>query len=224
MTETRQITGLISKISAEAGALAPEKSGGVPFPFRGIDSTINHLSPHLEANGVIVIPTVIDRVTTMREIGSKALTQTDLLAEFKFIAPDGSYETARTIGLAQDYADRSAAQAQSVAYRVALLQVFHLPTQQTEPEVAGEQTAAETERLTEGEAKKTGTAKVVDTVASIRATILNTIISDPNNSFDGPKVNAFATELTGKPSDKWTVADLNKILTGLRKEVAKEQK
>jgi hypothetical protein len=129
---------LISKISAEAGALAPVASGGVPFPFRGIDGTINHLSPHLQANGVITIPEVLDRVTTPRESGSRVITQTDVLTKFTFIAPDGSSVSAVTAGLAQDFADRSAAQAQSVAYRIALLQVFTLPTQSPEPEQTGQ--------------------------------------------------------------------------------------
>lgn len=129
---------LISKISKEAGALAPVASGGVPFPFRGIDSTINHLSPHLQEHGVITIPRVIERTTTPRESGSRVVTQTDILIEFTFVAPDGSSISAVTAGLAQDFADRSAAQAQSVAYRIALLQVFTLPTQSPEPEQTGQ--------------------------------------------------------------------------------------
>lgn len=132
------IYSLISKISAEAGALAPVASGGVPFPFRGIDSTINHLSPHLQSNGVITIPEVLDRVTTPRESGNRVITQTDVVTRFTFIAPDGSSVSATTAGLAQDFADRSAAQAQSVAYRIALLQVFSLPTQSPEPEQTGQ--------------------------------------------------------------------------------------
>ena len=51
---------IISKVSEEAGALAPESKGGVPFAFRGIDGTVAHLSPVLRKYGVVVVPTVIE--------------------------------------------------------------------------------------------------------------------------------------------------------------------
>lgn len=140
--EKLNIWQILNRISEEAGALQAEKSGGVPFAFRGIDATINHLSPKLKEYGVVVVPTVKDRVTTQREVGTKTITQSDLLVDYTFYAPDGTHVVATTTGLAQDFADRSAAQAQSVAYRVALLQVFKLPTTDKEPEVVGEEVQA----------------------------------------------------------------------------------
>lgn len=134
---------LISKISTEAGALAPENKGGVPFAFRGVDQVVSHLSPLLRRYGVVVIPEVISNEVTSRELSAaKAITQSSITTKFTFYAPDGSSVSATTIGLAQDYADRSAAQAQSVAFRIALLQVFTLPTTDKEPEQNGEETQA----------------------------------------------------------------------------------
>lgn len=132
---------IISKIGEEAGALAPEKTGGVPFAFRGVDGTVAHLVPHLRKYGVITVPEVIDQRVTQREVGNnKTITQTEVLTRFHFYAPDGTSVTATTAGLAQDYSDRSTSQAQSVAFRIALLQTFTLPTHDKEPEVAGEET------------------------------------------------------------------------------------
>ena len=65
------------------------------------------------------------------------MTTSEILTKFTFYAPDGSNLSATTAGLANDYADRSAAQAQSVAFRVALLQTFALPTHSLEPEQTG---------------------------------------------------------------------------------------
>lgn len=133
------IVQLISLISKEAGALAPEAKGGVPFPFRGIDGTINHLSPYLQKYGVVVVPRVIKAVTTPNAVGNRTVKTTEVETEFTFYAPDMQTSvTATTAGLADDFADRSAAQAQSVAYRIALLQTFTLPTQSPEPEQTGE--------------------------------------------------------------------------------------
>lgn len=147
------IIQLIAKISTEAGALAKTDSGGVPFSFRGVDAVVNHLSPILRKYGVVVIPTVRANNVTARALvnaqgnpNGKALTQSDIITDFTFYAPDMTSVTATVAGLAQDHADRSAAQAQSVAFRVALLQVFALPTDSPEPEEAGEKAQAEIER------------------------------------------------------------------------------
>lgn len=132
---------IIAAVGSEAGALAPESKGGVPFAFRGVDGTVAHLVPHLRKYGVITVPEVLEQKVTTRELSAgKAITQTEVLTKFHFYAPDGSSVSATTAGLAQDYADRSTAQAQSVAFRVALLQTFTLPTHDKEPEQAGEET------------------------------------------------------------------------------------
>jgi len=151
-----QIINLINKISNEAGALEKESTGGVPFPFRGIDGTINHLTPHLNKHGVVVIPEVLDSELTTRLIpGSNAnapqreIKTSKVKTAFHFYAPDGSEVVATTTGIADDFADRSEAQAQSVAFRVALLQTFHLPTQTIEPEEHGERVQAELANPTE---------------------------------------------------------------------------
>lgn len=128
---------IIDRISNEAGALAPEAKGGVPFAFRGIDSTVAHLSPFLRKYGVIVVPTVTQKVVSSAPSGNKVVTTTDLTVSFEFFAPDGTSIIATTGGLANDYADRSTAQAHSVAFRVALLETFFLPTHSPEPEQTG---------------------------------------------------------------------------------------
>jgi len=134
----------IDAIRKEAGALAKNDGGteGVKFKFRGIDSTINHLSSHLESAGVLVFPVDVEKEVTTRELGGgKAITQTDLAVTYRFVdIDDGSDFLVRVPGLAQDYSDRSSAQAMSVAFRIALLQTFFLPTDDKEPEVAGEET------------------------------------------------------------------------------------
>lgn len=136
-SEGLNIFQILDRISSEAGALAPEARGGVPFAFRGIDGTVAHLSPLLRKYGVIVVPSVTQKNVTSAPSGGKVVTTTDLTTEFTFYAPDGTHVVATTAGLANDYADRSTAQAQSVAFRVALLQTFALPTHSPEPEQTG---------------------------------------------------------------------------------------
>lgn len=128
----------INAISQEAGALAPEAKGGVPFAFRGIDGTVAHLTPFMHKYGVFNTSKVLSHIVTEREVGNRVVKTTQVEVEFEFFAPDGSSITCVAPGLADDFADRSSAQAMSVAYRIALLQLFHLPTHSKEPEETGQ--------------------------------------------------------------------------------------
>ena len=138
-TEGPQILTLITEVKKKAGALAATQSSGVPFPFRGIDGTVNHLAQHVEEAGIVIVPSVREHEVTERSPDGKRVVKTSkVVTDFTFYAPDGSSIVATTTGLADDFADRSAAQAQSVAFRVALLQTFFLPTQTLEPEQTGQ--------------------------------------------------------------------------------------
>mgnify|MGYP002777358680 CR=1 FL=1 len=219
------IYSIISTIAEEAGALAKSQSGGVPFAFRGIDAVINHLAPHLDKHGVFSTSRIVDKVTSARELynaqgqpNGKAVTQTDVTVEYTFHAPDGSSVSTQVVGLAQDYADRSAAQAMSVAYRIALLQLFHLPTTDKEPEQAGEETQAYIDRQSAPRAG--GVAKAAGpSIDALRAEI-SALIADESNSIDGAMVNTLLSEKTGKDHTKWTAADLQWALGELRTKVA----
>jgi hypothetical protein len=161
------IIPLIARIAKEAGALAPVKTGGVPFPFRGVDGTVNHLSPFLQKYGVVVAPKVLSHNVSARELDKgRALTQSEVVVQFTFYAPDGTSLEVVAAGLAQDYADRSTAQAQSVAFRIALLQTFTLPTMSPEPEQAGEDNA---KYIAEGGAAAPKATRVDNSIAKAGA-------------------------------------------------------
>lgn len=208
----------IAAISKDAGALAPQKQGaGVPFAFRGVDQVVSHLSPLLKKHDVIVIPEVLEVTHTSRDVtdrqgnpSGKVITQTELRTRFEFIATeDGSSLSAVTAGLAQDFADRSAAQAQSVAFRVALLQVFSLPTTDKEPEVVGEEIIkgrAEAFAATSPTAPKPAAAGVTALQGKIKALIAGTYADAKGTLFDPvPKetINALGVEISGKPGQGW---------------------
>lgn len=137
----------IAAISREAGALAPESKGGVPFAFRGIDGTVAHLDPFLNKYEVIVVPELMEHTVSEREIinpqtgtpNGKLVKTTQVVVKYRFFGPDGDSVEATTAGLADDFGDRSTAQAMSVALRIALLQTFHLPTHTKEPEESGQE-------------------------------------------------------------------------------------
>jgi hypothetical protein len=196
------IVQIISRISSEAGALAPLQGKGVPFPFRGIDGTVNHLAPLLQKYGVIVIPEVLEHLVSAREPApNRTLTQSEVTVKFTFYAPDGSSLSATTVGLAQDYSDRCAAQAQSVALRVALLQTFTLPTQMPEPEEIGEQVKAQTAQgnaakaptRTETSINKAAGAGAASSVSALQSQVK---AAAGTKGLSGPEINAMGQAIT----------------------------
>ena len=220
--EGGNIIQIISKIAKEAGALAPEQKGGVPFAFRGIDAVIKHLSSHLDEHGVIHTSRVLSKETSFRpfydregNLNGKGITQTDLLVEYTFWAPDGSFVRTEAAGLAQDHADRSAAQAQSVALRVALLQLFHLPTTDKESEERGEETQAYIAK----EGSTAGPGKPATASATNYQALIGGLIKDETNPLSGDRANAVMKEVSGSDSPaKWTAAHYEKAYPILKAE------
>lgn len=223
----QNIYQIISRISQEAGALAPVQTSGVPFPFRGIDGTVNHLAPFLNKYGVVTVPTVIEHEVSAREVGNKVVKTAKILADFTFYAPDGSSITATTAGLADDYSDRCSAQAQSVAFRVALLQTFTLPTQNNE-EAASQAVIDQTEKelgAASAPAKVKEPSAKEKSVNDVREQI-SKIIADEKNDWDGYAVNALGRELTGKTDAEWgaNITDLKALLKALQEKLDTEGK
>jgi|SRR5690606_4808559 len=193
-----QIISLITEVKKKAGALSASRSDGVPFPFRGIDGTVNHLAKHVEDAGIVIVPNVLSHDVSERSPDGKRVVKTSkVVTEFTFYAPDGSSISATTTGLADDFADRSAAQAQSVAFRVALLQTFFLPTQSPEPEQTGqvvqdgvtaETTPSATQRKVDA-ARKPAPAKKADQ-SSLKDRIRTEFIENDSHPADRDAVNA----------------------------------
>jgi hypothetical protein len=198
---TGKIYAAIAEVSKKAGALAPTKNGaGVPFAFRGVDATVAHVAPFLKDAGIVIVPEVLDKITTQREVGTKVVTQTDIRIAFHFIhTEDGSEVVATTAGLAQDFSDRSAAQAQSVAFRIAILQTFTLPTHDKEPEEVGEEIqkglAAERAKAPAAPAgPKQPTASQLK--AEVGKLVTNKVVTPQ-------QIDAFGDEISGQSKTKW---------------------
>jgi len=135
-TAAPQIYGLVSAAAKKAGALPKETSAGVKYSFRGVDSTVNHLAPVLDEFGIVTVPVVLEFELIDKVVNGKNTTTAKILYGVDFFAPDGSSIRAITPGQSMDYSDKAAAQAASVAYRIALLQTFHLPTDSPDPELS----------------------------------------------------------------------------------------
>lgn len=204
-------------IAAQVGVLEPEKSGGVPFAFRGIDAVVAKLTPLLNEHGVIVVPTNTIQNLSQRDVGNKTVTKADVSVTYRFYGAAGDYIDVDVAGQADDFADRSTAQAMSVAFRIALLQTFHIAA-------FGNEEAASQDTMNAREAA--GNAKVqaarastqaapstkADPIESMRKAI---VAAAGKKGWDGDAINAFANDVTGKPMEQWfeNGDDLNLILS-----------
>lgn len=212
--DTRTIVQRLLDIAASVGVLEPSKSGGVPFAFRGIDATVAHLSPKMNEHGVIVVPIDVNHITTQRDVGSKVVTKAEVEVTYRFYGANGDFIDAKVPGQADDFADRSTAQAMSVAFRICLLQTFHIAAFGNEEEHSeGVKSGREAAASGAVEKARTGPAKPAgpNPAEQMRRAI---VAAAAAKGIEGEKLNEFATEVTGKGVDDWfdDPNELNKIL------------
>jgi hypothetical protein len=107
--------------------------------FRGVDAVVNAISPALRKHGVIVVPQMTEATyrDTMTTGGTPRPTrEVTVRVAYMFYAEDGSHVTAIVPGESLDQSDKGSAKAMSVAFRIALLQVFALPTSEPDPDAS----------------------------------------------------------------------------------------
>lgn len=107
--------------------------------FRGVDAVVNAISPALRKHGVIPVPKLHKaayRDTTTAGRDPRPTREVTVEVEYTFYAEDGSNVTAIVPGESLDQSDKGSAKAMSVAFRIALLQVFALPTSEPDPDAS----------------------------------------------------------------------------------------
>lgn len=219
---TSRIHEVIAQVSREVGSLmaTQKQNSGIKFAYRGVDDVVGHVADKLNEYGVVYYPIHIQKDLTGRDLpGAKYLTTTSLIATFEFVsAEDGSSFIAEAPGLAQDYADRSDAQAMSVALRTVLIQLFKLQgTGDKDPEQSGEEAAKYVEDA-HTEAKKAAPKEPRTKTAAQLVKDVQARIASDDFPYDGQAVNDLGAKHSGgKPPAEWMkdTAVLNKILASI---------
>jgi hypothetical protein len=218
-----RIHEIIAQVSKEVGSLmATQKQGSaIKFAYRGVDDVVGHVADKLNEYGVVYYPISVQKDVTGRDLpGAKYLTTTSLIVTYEFVASeDASAFHATAPGLAQDYADRSDAQAMSVALRTVLIQLFKLQgTGDKDPEVSGEEASQYADKAN-AEAK--AAAKPTTPKARTAAQLVKEVqarIADKESSYDGKIVNELGAKHSGgKTTQEWMkdAAVLTKILASM---------
>lgn len=106
------------------------------FRFRGVDSVVNAVGPALRAHQVAIIPKRIVKVDTTEyetRHGTRMVNK-EITVEWEVRGPDGDSFTGEAVGEAADAGDKAVSKAQSVSYRVFLLQALCIPTGTPDPD------------------------------------------------------------------------------------------
>lgn len=144
---TPNIIQLIASVMADVTHVGKDGwNPGQKFHFRGIDAVVNAVGPALRKAGVV--PTPILESATYRDIltGSNrtSMQQCTVQVRYQFWGPAGDHLDVVVPGEAFDSGDKGTAKAMSVAYRIALLQLLALPTDEPDPDVTSYERAPHT--------------------------------------------------------------------------------
>ncbi|MCO1575001.1 ERF family protein [Crossiella sp. SN42] len=129
-TAAPTVVQLIGAVMREVTAVKKRDTNShFGFTFRGIDTVLDSVAPALRDHGVVIIPTVRDK--TMEKDGKN--NRVVLTVDYTFYGPAGDHITATVVGEAMDAQDKATSKAMSVAFRIALLQCFAIPTGERDP-------------------------------------------------------------------------------------------
>jgi len=136
LTEVPNIYAAMSAAMDEVQVVRKDgKNTDQGYNFRGIDAVVNALGPVLRKHRIVPVPHKTEAkyrdVLTSREKRSRECTVT---VTYRFYGPAGDYVEAEVPGESMDFGDKGAPKAMSVAYRIALLQVFCIPTDEADPD------------------------------------------------------------------------------------------
>lgn len=110
---------------------------GSGYNFRGIDAIVNASTIPLLDNGVNIVPEcVVAHEQVDVKSGSKRtdMAATRLVIRFRVYGPAGDSFPIEAAGEAYDSGDKATPKASSVAWRTALLQALHIPTDEPDPD------------------------------------------------------------------------------------------
>ncbi|MEV7008241.1 ERF family protein [Streptosporangium sp. NPDC051022] len=137
MSETLNIVQALAEVKRRVGAVAKDdKNYQQGFTFRGVDTVVNAVGPHLDEVGIVHMPTLERCTYGTVEIGKNRtpMAHVSLEVTYTFYGPAQDFISCRVPGEAMDSGDKATSKAMSVAWRTALIQVLNLRTEDPDPD------------------------------------------------------------------------------------------
>jgi hypothetical protein len=172
--ELESVHVALAKAKAEVEAVGKNRRNQQQnFNFRGVDDVVNAAAGPLNRHGIITVPELLSADYGVEEVGQKRtpMAHVRIQVAYHFYGPKGDHIRAVVPAEAMDSGDKAVPKAMSVAYRIALIQVLNLPTDDRDPdddtyqrsEPGSEESQAAPQRQARG--RQPGPAPVPDAVA-----------------------------------------------------------
>jgi ERF superfamily protein len=144
VSEEATIHELMARVMGDIDAVAKnDRNTQQNFSFRGIDAVVNAVGPVLRKHGVVMLPTAGDAALDYYESRNGARMAHCLLpVTFTFYGLAGDSVSCKVVGEASDAGDKVLSKAHSVAWRIALLECFAIPTDDPDPDSQSHERAA----------------------------------------------------------------------------------
>lgn len=106
------------------------------FKFRGVDAVVDAVGPALRQHKVHIRPRKVELVSTTEYTTKRGARMVNRVVKVKWkvTGPQGDSFVGESVGEAADAGDKSLSKAQSVAYRMYLLQALAIPTGESDPD------------------------------------------------------------------------------------------
>jgi len=128
----------VARVMADLRAVGKEgqyAQGNTRYKYRGVDQVVNAIRPLLVRHGLLMIPTgCYTEYRDVERAGGGRSHECTCIMDYDLIGPKGDSLRVRAAGESLDTSDKSAAKAQSVAWRTALVQTFTVATEDTDPD------------------------------------------------------------------------------------------
>lgn len=137
-----KIYGAIASICEEVMAIGKnhQTTSGPQYAYRSIDDVINVMHPLLRKHRVFSVAELVSEKREERHNPRGGVMIFSVQTwKYRYYADDGSFVETQAMGEGFDSGDKSSTKAQSMAWRIAMCQLFHIPYAELMDAEAGEQ-------------------------------------------------------------------------------------
>lgn len=136
MTETPNIYAAMIAAMEEVQAIGKVGfNDSQKYHFRGIDQVINAVGPIFRKHKILPVPhNCTAKYRDVRTSYDKPSREVTVDATYRFYGPAGDFIEAVVPGESMDVGDKGTPKAMSVAYRIVLLQMLCIPTDEPDPD------------------------------------------------------------------------------------------
>jgi hypothetical protein len=108
---------------------------GGSYKYRGVDQVVEALSASIREHGIVIVPVSVEpeHWTAQTSKGS-TVNYSRVVVAYAIHGPEGDSIPGQSVGEAMDSGDKSISKAMSVSWRTFLLEAFHIPTNDPDPD------------------------------------------------------------------------------------------